>query len=543
MNESKLNFIENVDELPDYCYGVLPSDNTIIIIEKGESGYHPTTGYNDLVTGESWDERSKSADKVVKELNDEIGVTPDQIFTMEIRSMNGNWKSKSTENKKLKEEITDDAHKAAEEIAEEIEKVGIMNFQEIQDKTMEILGIDFDSDLKDEDIYDIFSYVYECLNYMGIANNWGDGDFYTEEYAKEHPEVLEESKTIKTEKMKSKRPLADIRMAIPFAYGDLLEILENGIKNNLMSEEEVSDAIKSINTNWDDEDVAMIINDYKNNYMNVKELSDDEKSENIQNTMVRDWYIENYPDDELGTDIREGLSFYDLYETLDNYMNVYTVLGVDDSIVRERVFDKLSELMDVDYDYIYQQWLQTKDETTEEEVVEFLKQSHPKTEDKKASGVKGKITEVEEDLEDNEEDEPNELEDLIQSYKDKSPMHEAIIDEFLDDIDEYDGETKLEKVIGKMQDITGGAINDGTIKGLIAFSDTDEFYRTYEYDIEDVIEYMQDAGLEPLETLKMNCDDTEIIMQTSSAKYWIVCMIYSEIAYQFQNDLENLKGE
>ena len=345
------------------------------------------------------------------------------------------------------------------------------------------------------------------------------------------------------EKMTSKRPLADIRMAIPFAYDDLLEILENGIKNNLMSEEEVSDAIKSINTNWDDEDVAMIINDYKNNYMNVKELSDDEKSENIQNTMVRDWYIENYPDDELGTDIREGLSFYDLYETLDNYMNVYTVLGVDDSIVRERVFDKLSELMGVDYDYIYQQWLQTKDETTEEEVVEFLKQSHPKTEDKKASGVKGKITEVEEDLEDNEEDEPNELEDLIQSYKDKSPMHEAIIDEFLDDIDEYDGETKLEKIIGKMNDITSGEINNGTIKGLIYYSDTNEFYRTYEYDIEDVVEYMQDYGLNPIETLKMNCDETEIIMQTDSAKYWIVCMVYSEIAYQFQNDLENLKGE
>ena len=539
MNESKLNFIENVDELPDYCYGVLPSDNTIIIIEKGENGYHPTTGYNDLVTGESWDERSKSADKVVKELNDEIGVTPDQRFTMEIRSMNGNWKSKSTENKKLQEELTDETVEAAEKIAKEIRKVGCMNFQDIDNMAMEILGIDVDTYMNDQINIDIYS----CLNYEGIDNNFGDGDFFTQEYADKHPEVLEENKTIKMEKMTSKRPLADIRMAIPFAYDDLLEILENGIKNNLMSEEEVSDAIKSINTNWDDEDVAMIINDYKNNYMNVKELSDDEKSENIQNTMVRDWYIENYPDDELGTDIREGLSFYDLYETLDNYMNVYTVLGVDDSIVRERVFDKLSELMGVDYDYIYQQWLQTKDETTEEEVVEFLKQSHPKTEDKKASGVKGKITEVEEDLEDNEEDEPNELEDLIQSYKDKSPMHEAIIDEFLDDIDEYDGETKLEKIIGKMNDITSGEINNGTIKGLIYYSDTNEFYRTYEYDIEDVVEYMQDYGLNPIETLKMNCDETEIIMQTDSAKYWIVCMVYSEIAYQFQNDLENLKGE
>lgn len=94
--EGKLNFIENVDELPDMCYGVLPSDNSIIIIKKGETGYY-TTDYNDMVEGETYDERYHSANEVANKLNAEIDITPDQRFTMEIRSMNGNWNSKKTE--------------------------------------------------------------------------------------------------------------------------------------------------------------------------------------------------------------------------------------------------------------------------------------------------------------------------------------------------------------------------------------------------------------------------------------------------------------
>ena len=100
--EGKLNFIENVDELPDMCYGVLPSDNSIIIIKKGETGYY-TTDYNDMVEGETYDERYHSANEVANNLNAEIDITPDQRFTMEIRSMNGNW---STTNKKEERNLT-----------------------------------------------------------------------------------------------------------------------------------------------------------------------------------------------------------------------------------------------------------------------------------------------------------------------------------------------------------------------------------------------------------------------------------------------------
>lgn len=72
---------------------------------------------------------------------------------------------------------------------------------------------------------------------------------------------------------------------------------------------------------------------------------------------VKDWYTETYPTDDLGEEIRSDLTFQDVFDCLDSYENIYSCLEVYDSIVRERVFSKLAELIDSDYDYIYNQWL------------------------------------------------------------------------------------------------------------------------------------------------------------------------------------------
>lgn len=80
-----------------------------------------------------------------------------------------------------------------------------------------------------------------------------------------------------------------------------------------------------------------------------------QQSGNDMKTKIKEWYIKEYPTDELGVEIDDDVTFEDLFESLDK--NVYETLGVGDSIVRERVFDKLAKVMNVDYDYIYKQWL------------------------------------------------------------------------------------------------------------------------------------------------------------------------------------------
>ncbi len=49
-----------------------------------------------------------------------------------------------------------------------------------------------------------------------------------------------------------------------------------------------------------------------------------------------------------------------MFNTLDNYESVYDFIGVYDSVIRERLFSMLSVIMDVEYDYIYDQWMLCK---------------------------------------------------------------------------------------------------------------------------------------------------------------------------------------
>ena len=76
-----------------------------------------------------------------------------------------------------------------------------------------------------------------------------------------------------------------------------------------------------------------------------------------ENTKIKEWYTKEYSTDELGAELNQDITFYDLFIVLDTYKDVYEALDVWDSIIRERVFSKLAEIMNVDYDYIYEQWL------------------------------------------------------------------------------------------------------------------------------------------------------------------------------------------
>lgn len=75
-------------------------------------------------------------------------------------------------------------------------------------------------------------------------------------------------------------------------------------------------------------------------------------------TLVRDWYKEKFPQDDWGGEqLNRGITFQDVFECLQVGYDVYALLGGVDSIIRERVFEQLSTLMDVSYDVVYYQWL------------------------------------------------------------------------------------------------------------------------------------------------------------------------------------------
>ncbi len=69
------------------------------------------------------------------------------------------------------------------------------------------------------------------------------------------------------------------------------------------------------------------------------------------------FYLENYPTDELGTELKETSTFSGLLNTLFNKGDVYDYFGVGDSLIRERLFEELAKQLKTTYDYVYNLWL------------------------------------------------------------------------------------------------------------------------------------------------------------------------------------------
>ena len=86
----------------------------------------------------------------------------------------------------------------------------------------------------------------------------------------------------------------------------------------------------------------------------LKEL-EKEKSVDL-NSDISAWYAAEFSDDEMKDEIYTGVSFQKLYDMLSSN-DLYSIIGIDDTVVRERCFTKLAELMQVDYSVIYDMWL------------------------------------------------------------------------------------------------------------------------------------------------------------------------------------------
>lgn len=76
------------------------------------------------------------------------------------------------------------------------------------------------------------------------------------------------------------------------------------------------------------------------------------------NETIYNWYSRTYPTDDMASEIDRGATFQGLFDTLDFRRDVYAYIGEGiDSIIRERCFSHLAELIDAPYDYIYEQWM------------------------------------------------------------------------------------------------------------------------------------------------------------------------------------------
>jgi len=72
---------------------------------------------------------------------------------------------------------------------------------------------------------------------------------------------------------------------------------------------------------------------------------------------IREFYLENYPTDELGLELNETPTFSGLLNQLITSGDIYQYIGVADSVIRERLFERLAKELTVKYEYVYNLWL------------------------------------------------------------------------------------------------------------------------------------------------------------------------------------------
>jgi hypothetical protein len=71
---------------------------------------------------------------------------------------------------------------------------------------------------------------------------------------------------------------------------------------------------------------------------------------------IKEFYLKNYPDDNLGLEINEKSTFAGLLYELLIESDIYHYIEVNDSIVRERVFRELANQIGRPYEYVYKLW-------------------------------------------------------------------------------------------------------------------------------------------------------------------------------------------
>lgn len=132
--------------------------------------------------------------------------------------------------------------------------------------------------------------------------------------------------------------------AVKYAYGFTNKEAREWIRNATDEQKEL------IIKGFEDDAKKSFLNDSLKEDVSAFNLNDD----------VKDWYVSTFPDDELGAEIGErspnGISFKFIAKLLDKGIDVYDFIP-HDSVVRERIFAELAKRMGVEYDDVYDAWL------------------------------------------------------------------------------------------------------------------------------------------------------------------------------------------
>lgn len=108
---------------------------------------------------------------------------------------------------------------------------------------------------------------------------------------------------------------------------------------------------------------------YVNSYIQTKD--------SVSNENIKQWYHKAYPTDDEYEWMNDDITFKKLLEEMTSFYTYpqidpgdvyYRAIGAEDSLIRERIFEKLAEILNVNYDVIYNLWLGDVEEISDEDM-------------------------------------------------------------------------------------------------------------------------------------------------------------------------------
>lgn len=108
--------------------------------------------------------------------------------------------------------------------------------------------------------------------------------------------------------------------------------------------------------------------------------SEKTQKENLQSS-VKEWYSRTFPTDELASELNANATFGSVRDAIMSGKDIYTELGYSaDSVVRERVFRQLADVLDLPYKSVYNAWIENSEsaETRKERYERAMREDFPK---------------------------------------------------------------------------------------------------------------------------------------------------------------------
>jgi hypothetical protein len=86
---------------------------------------------------------------------------------------------------------------------------------------------------------------------------------------------------------------------------------------------------------------------------------------------IQSWYLNTFLDDAEGVSLKRNVTFAQAYNCLKSKEDFYEFIGIADTIIRERIFEKIAELYEIDYSVVYNQWLLPEFKVTKKRFLEW----------------------------------------------------------------------------------------------------------------------------------------------------------------------------